>query len=421
MDTKKRFVKNISVLISLILAFVLLVGCVGFLDAYTERITPHEAPPYIPQPTEQIVVSTYDEFVSVILQLIMGHEREAQIQFHYHDDDDIQNEIERARNEILNEHPIGAFALADITMEAARIVTHYEIDVVIDYTRTEEEINSITNIVTQHHIMTHLLSIMSGYNSETVIRTRLPITVYDINSFVRDVYYQNPRRIVMLPFVSVEVYPQDAYSQDAYSHVGADRIFEIHFEYTAVNANMLPDMSDELAYNIQRSAELVDGSTDSERLLSLVNVLIESVAFDDAAPVHSHGAQNWAATAFGALIHGSAVGEGFAMAFQAIADELGLDSRIVLGYFEGRVHAWNIVYLYGYFYHIDVAMARVNGIETAILKRDVDFEEMRYEWDRENTVRCEGELTLEDIMDPLIYDEPDDIDENGESNNEDEG
>ena len=404
---RKRIVKYTSILVTITLSLTVLVGCVGFLETYVERITPHDAPPYIPQPTEQIVVSTYEEFVAAILQLVMEHEKEAQIQFHYHDDDDIQNEIGRARYEILNEHPIGAFALADITMEATRIVMHYEIDVEIDYTRTEEEINSITSIITQQHLMTHLLSIMSDYSSETVIRMRLPLTVYDVNSLVREVYYQNPRRIVMLPFVSVDVYPQDIYLQ-----VGTDRIFEIHFEYTAVNANMLPEMSEELAYNIQRSAELVDGSTDSERLLSLVNVLIESVSFDDAAPVHSHGAQNWATTAFGALIHGSAVGEGFAMAFQAIANELGLDSRIVLGYFEGRVHAWNIVYLYGYFYHIDVAMAGVNGIETAILKRDVDFEEMHYEWDRENTVRCDGELTLDDIMDPIIYYEPDDNDEN---------
>ena len=386
-------------------------GCVSLLEFHTEEITRHEVAPYEPQPTEQIVVSNYDELISVILGLVMEHESEAQIQFHYHDSEDVQAEIGRVRYELLNEHPIGVFALEDITLDVTRIVTHFEIDVSIDYSRTEEEVNSITNISTQRYMMTHLFRAMSQYNEETIIRTRLQFSIDDINKFVRETYYQNPRYIVMLPFVAVEVFPQE----------GIDRIFKIGFAYTATNQNQLPQMSEELTDSIQSRAELVEGDTDSAKLLSLINILIDSVEFNDGAMVHTHGAQNFDATAFGALMHGRAAGEGFAMAFQAIAEEIGLDSRIVLGYFEGRVHAWNIVQLYGEYYHVDVAMARVHGIETAILKRDVDFEEMMYTWDMENTVACVGELTLEDIMIPYIEDEPYDIVDNDDVNNEEEG
>ena len=81
----------------------------------------------------------------------------------------------------------------------------------------------------------------------------------------------------------------------------------------------------------------------------------------------------------------------------------------------------NIVYLYGEFYHIDVAMCALNGIETAFLKTDEDFEEMMYTWDRVTTVRCVGTLTLYDILGPDDTDEPDDIDElNGEPNDDNE-
>jgi len=398
-----RNVKRISVICIVVLAVFALVGCVAFLEVDRETISRHEVAPYEPQPRELIVVSDYEELVAALIGLVMAHESEAQIQFNHHDDEDVQEEIERARYEILNAHPIGAFALEDIHMEAIRIVTHYEIDVEITYERTEEEINTIVNVTTQRYLMSHLLYIMSEYREEVIIRTRLPITADDIARFVRETYYQNPRHIVMLPFVAVDVFPQ----------AGTDRIFEIGFTYTTTNVNTLPGLSEELANYVQRSAELVIGQTDSEKLISLVNLLVESVAFDESAMIHSHGAQHFATTAFGALVNGSAVGEGFAMAFQAIADELGLDSRIVLGYFGGMVHAWNIVLLYGDFYHVDVAMARVNGIETAIIKRDIDFEEMMYTWDRENTVKCEGELTLADILDALT-DEPDDIIDNEE-------
>ena len=216
----------------------------------------------------------------------------------------------------------------------------------------------------------------------------------------------------MLPFVTVEMFPDE----------GVDRIYEIQFGYTESNPSMLQRYSEDLVSYVRRNAELAVGENDAEILLSLVNNLVESTTYDEgtARTIHMHGAQNFAATAFGALVNGSAVGEGFAMAFKALCDELGFDSRVVLGFYEGRIHAWNIVSLYGDYYHIDVAMSVLNGLETAFLKTDEDFEEF-YTWDWENTVRCEGELTLEDIIGPEEPEDPDDLEDlDGEPNDDEE-
>jgi hypothetical protein len=104
------------------------------------------------------------------------------------------------------------------------------------------------------------------------------------------------------------------------------------------------------------------------------------------------------------------------MAFKALCDELRFDCRIVLGLRDGMVHAWNIVALYGEYYHIDLAMSGVHGIEISFLRTDADFLEMGYEWDMEGTVRCEGTLTYEDIR----PEEPEEYDE-GQENGEDAG
>jgi hypothetical protein len=150
--------------------------------------------------------------------------------------------------------------------------------------------------------------------------------------------------------------------------------------------------------------------------------LIESITFDDrtAITIHAHGAQNLSATAYGAFVRDRAVGEGFAMAFKALTDELGLGNRIVLGYLDGLIHAWNIVNIYGEYYHIDVAMSALNGIETAFLKTDADFEEMLYTWDRENTVRCEGALTWEDVQRIFESEEPDQVDDPDQADDPDQ-
>jgi len=420
---RKPDAKNIAILAAAILATVALTGCGNFLEDSSESITEHQSAPYVRPPTEQIIVRDYDGFKAMLLEHIMKTETEIQV-LYYHEGEDVQAEVLRAADEITSEHPIGAYAVANITVDATMMVTYFEVDITIEYKRTQEQLESIVNVSTLRYFMTQLLNIMSEHREEAVIRTNLHITEDSITDFVRDTYYQNPRRIVMLPFVTVEMFPE----------LGSERIYEINFGYTTENPIMLQRYAETLALYVRRNAELAVGETDAEILLSLVGNLIESTAFDEgsARTIHQYGAQNFAATAFGALVNGSAVGEGFAMAFKALCDELGFDCRVVLGLYDGRIHAWNIVLIDGEYYHIDVAMSVVNGIETAFLKTDIDFEEM-YIWDRENTVKCEGTLTIWDI---IGFEEPDDPDDpedpdnpvnpanpdntNGEPNDDDE-
>ena len=378
-------------------------GCTNLLEYTSERttITPHQAPPYERPPTELISVSNYEEFMTTILEHIMIHETEFRLIYYPYEGEDVQAEVLRASNEILTEHPVGVYAVTSIIPDAARIVTHFEIDVIIEYKRTKEQIESIVNAATSRYMTTQLSAIMSEYREEAVFRTRLQFTEEEITDSIRDIYYQNPRRILMMPRVAIEIFPEE----------GPDRIYEIKFGYID-DQSILLGYGEDLELHVREEARQATGNTDSEIILSLARRLIDSTQFDEniAGSIHVHGAQNYAATAFGALVRGIAVGEGFAMAFKALCDELRFDSRIVLGYYNGMVHAWNIVFLYGEYYHIDIAMCVVNGIETAFLKTDADFEEM-YVWDRENTVRCEGSLTLEDIVGPADPDETEDPDE----------
>jgi len=256
---------------------------------------------------------------------------------------------------------------------------------------------------------------MSGYEEVAVFRTSLDLTEQGIIRIINETYYQNPLRIVMLPIVSVEIFPEE----------GPDRIFALGFGYTEL-PSILQQYGEILEIHVRRTAtiaaELATGETEAELLLTLVNVLMEAINFDDGAArtISTHGSQNLAATAVGALFRGRAVGEGFAMALKAVADELGFDCRVVLGYYDGSVHAWNIISLYGDFYHVDVAMSVLSGIETAFLKTDTDFEEM-YSWDRANTVICNGELTLDDILGTTnLGGQGNNEEQNGEQNGEED-
>jgi len=404
-----KILKLIIITLFIAASIFTMTGCVNLLEDFVETITEHEATPYIRPQTELISVSSYDELVVAIIRFILLHETENQLLYFSHDGDDVSEEIERARVEILTEHPLGAYAVSDIAVNATRIVTHYEVDIIIEFKREKEQIDSIITVSTERFLRTQLLSRMSQYREEIIFRTTMELTEEDIIELINDTYYQNPRRIVMLPVITVEIFPEE----------GDDRIYDVGFGYTE-SASMLQQYGVILVQYVDRHTDQAAGNTEPEILLSLVNGLMESTTFDErtARTIPAHGSQHFAATAFGALFRGSAIGEGFAMALKALADELGFDCQVVLGYYEGRVHAWNIVMLFGDYYHVDVAMCVVNGIETAFLKTDADFEE-KYEWDRVNTVRCEGELTLADIPD-FINSEitGDDDNQSGEQNGE---
>jgi hypothetical protein len=391
--------------ISVVAATAASTGCANILEDDWLLETPHLATPYERPPEEQIEVSSFDELKAEMLKLIMGHESAGQFVIYSYDGGDVQADIDRACRDIMNVHPIGVYAVSMISGVATRIVSYFEVDISIEYRKTRQQLESIVNVSTLRYLRTELLSIISEYRDEAVFRTSLQVTEDDIIRFVREAYYQNPRRIVMLPVTAIEIFPA----------TGDDRIFELRF----VNirpAGLMLQFGTSLTLSVRRHAELAVGDTDSEILLSLVNNLIASISFDEgmARTISVHGAQNLAATAYGALQNGNAVGEGFAMAFKAICDELEFDCRVVLGELDGMIHAWNIVALYGDFYHIDIAMGAANGIETAFLKTDADFIE-RYTWDTENHPRCEGTLTYEDIVGE---EEPDET-ENGDNGEND--
>jgi len=376
------------IILLLVTAVIVSSGCSSLLEGYVLTEAPYSGTPYEKPPEERIEVSNYGELLAVILDLVTEHVDTGNMQASNYDGD-IQTDVDRACGEILHNNPIGAYAVANLTGETKRIVSIYEINISIEYKRTKQQIDSIVNVSTQRYLRTELLSVMSNYYEEAVFRTALNITEEDIQGYVREAYYQNPRRIVMLPVVAVEFYPEN----------GEDRIFELRFG-NMVQPGILRQYGVNLSQQyVRRNANNAVGETDAEILLSLANNLIASTSFDEktARAISVHGAQNFAATAYGALANGNAVGEGFAMAYKALCDELGLDCRVVLGYRNGMVHAWNIVFLFGDYYHIDVAMCAANGIETAFLKTDEDFA-ADYSWDTEATVKCRGTLTYADIV-----------------------
>ena len=400
--------KRLIIAVILLTELVICAGCTAMLEGETQSTSLHVAVSNERPPEEQIEVSGYEELQEAILDLIMEHETDGMMVV-YSYDGNVQSDVNRAIDAIMKDDPIAIYAVAKIEGTVTRIVSHFEISVGVEYKRTREQVDSIVNVSTLRYLRTELLSIMSDYRDEAVFLVTLQVTDEDMAGLVRETYYQNPRNIVMLPITVVETITIS----------GDERYIELRLG-NIEQAGMLRQFGTRLTGSVRLNALAAEGENDAEILLSLVGNLIGACNYDErtARTISEHGVQNITATAYGALVIGNAVGEGFAMAFKALCDELGFDCRVVLGSFDGMIHAWNIVSLYGDYYHIDPAMCAMNGVETAFLKTDTDI--IRdYSWDRENTVKCNGRLTYEDIVPG--EEEPDDNEDEDGDNDEDEG
>ena len=417
---KQRF--NIFIIVAVFALLIALTGCDNFLDGYSPRVvTAHTPPPFVREEieVEAIVATNYDELVQVILELIKDFSDDAFIRYHHEEGEDGSAEIQQALYEAQNYHPIGVYILENINVTEKTEATLYtEFSIEIEYARTPEQVESIIPVATGRYLRTQVLNSMSKYAEEILIRTGLGLTEEDIMELVREIYYSTPGGVLALPVVAVRFFPEE----------GDDRIYEITLRQRDDSSIMLR-YGEQLSARIHAIAGSIEGDTDSEVLLALIEFLIDAAEFDLslARTIGAHGTQQYEATAFGALNRRSAVGEGFAMAFKALLDEMGFDNRIILGYLDGMLHAWNIVLLDGHFYHIDVALSSIGEDEEESedgfirFGTDEDFREMLYDWDVESVPASDGPLTIDDLRpeDPCC-DECEDEDEEGEYNEEED-
>ncbi len=87
------------------------------------------------------------------------------------------------------------------------------------------------------------------------------------------------------------------------------------------------------------------GKTDLEKILTIYGYVCDNVTYDEAAE-HCF-------TAYGALVDGKAVCQGYALLLMRMLDAASIESEVVFGVSEGVNHMWNIVKLDGEYFLLD--------------------------------------------------------------------
>ena len=382
-------------------------GCAAILDGETLHVTHHPGTTVSQTPDSGVEAVDYESLKAAILSFVKDYETAGLISIYTYDGD-VDSDVQKACDEIKNIEPIGVYALASLEGKTTKIVSYYEVELATSYKRTRAQMDSIVTASTLRYLKSEILNFIGDYASEAVIRTGISgITPESVEGFVRELYYQNPLSVVMMPGTAVEFFPPD----------GGDRIIELTFG-NWVAADLLESYNDSLHRAASIMVKQATGENDAEILRSLCEMLMAACEYDEAGAVliAEYGTQNFSATACGALVNGSAVGEGYAMAYKALCDELGIECTVVLGKLGDMLHAWNVVTLDGYYYHVDSSACDRIDFYAGFLKSDEQLAEAGYSWDKLATRICGGPFSEIKEEDP-----PENPDEEGEGEDPVEG
>lgn len=115
----------------------------------------------------------------------------------------------------------------------------------------------------------------------------------------------------------------------------------------------LPDDAEEQLEQVveQALARIEPGMSQTEQALLLHDFLVEHVAYDWDVATTGTAKDQMVYNAYGALVKGDAVCQGYAEAYKLLLNRCGIDSVLVSS--EAMNHAWNLVKIDGSWYHVD--------------------------------------------------------------------
>ncbi|MBR3026218.1 MAG: hypothetical protein IKN85_04700 [Oscillospiraceae bacterium] len=126
--------------------------------------------------------------------------------------------------------------------------------------------------------------------------------------------------------------------------------FKMIDDFTPEELKKMHDELEEAAGKI--IAQIPEDSDDYEKILFVHDYIVNSTEYDFEGA--GKGEAGLYSTAYGCLVNGKAVCEGYAEAFQYIMNKIGIESGICTGIADSQPHGWNYVKLNGNYYWIDV-------------------------------------------------------------------
>jgi len=158
-------------LLTMALALVFLTGCASILEREYSTVEPHSSKFWESEAADTLRAENYQDLVNDLLILIGQHKESATVRLYNQEDDlAVTDTVEQAAAEVLQETPLGAYAVEYITSSFQPQRGYSEITIQIGYRRTAEQIQSVVNATSTEAIYSLLESSLNAGRTELAVR-----------------------------------------------------------------------------------------------------------------------------------------------------------------------------------------------------------------------------------------------------------
>lgn len=158
-------------LLAMALALVFLTGCASILEREYSTVEPHSSKFWESEAADTLRAENYQDLVNDLLILIGQHKESATVRLYNQEDDlTVVGTVEQAAAEVLQETPLGAYAVEYITSSSQPQRGYSEITIQIGYRRTAEQIQSVVNATSTEAIYSLLESALNAERTELAVR-----------------------------------------------------------------------------------------------------------------------------------------------------------------------------------------------------------------------------------------------------------
>jgi len=336
-----------------------LTGCAALLDRDYLDITPYNPTQTAEGNSSILRAESYQELVNALMYFVTQGAEEGVVRL-YADSQELDANLEAACLEVVQESPLGAYAVEHITYSVTPLVTYSEAKVQITYRRSRDQIAAIANATGITAIRSELRAALTAFDRERVLH----ISYFDheesfISSLIRQAYLSVPAAALDYPDFTVSVYPNS----------GRQRIVEITLTYHLEQEELLRRRNELEKTLVQTAAAFPP--LDEKALYPEV-----AGHLTDVCVYASEGGN----TAYHALVEGSANSEGLALAMAALCAQADLPCQVVEGTLNDTPHFWNLVHTEQGWLHLDLT---ADAEEVPLLQANPAMEAAGYLWDAE--------------------------------------
>ena len=352
--------RTIPILLALCL---LLGGCSKVWDGKYISVEPHQQDNN-QNVMENATVGNYSELLRLLRTMVEAGVENRTISVAPYEQSQVDSDMQRAIDYMMQRNPFAAYAVSEITYDLGTSAGQPAVAVSINYIHDRSELRKIQRPKNWQQAQLAIATALKKCEPSLVLHLSI-FEGTDFAQWIANYATANPNEVMEQPVVTVNLYPDS----------GTERIVELKFTYQNTKDALLS-----MQTTVQRlfSAASVYANSDDmyDRYFKLYSFLTGlSPKFQIETSI---------TPAYSLMQHGVGDSRAVATVYAALCAQMNLECFVVTGTRAGEPWHWNIIYVDGLHYHVDLLAC--NAADEFATKHDEDM--TGYVWDYSSYPAC---------------------------------